>query len=304
MCNFLGPLFHCRKVVLVVLVSTLWTKVSGGGPVIFPTDCPINTIQWGDSCYREHTQGPCPSGYVIQAVSGRPWCNPSNTSSRPAIRNSSPSIEDLIQDVDGGLCGANKTLLYPGDGKCYELFNEGPCGPSEWIVLGRDASTRSGYGVQCRVKPSRSIGCLANQYLYVNAFGQAECECESPHFYYQETGECYDLYTRGPCPPKQYLIYIPGRKRVVCRHNSCPDGQMFWPVDGQCHAFNYLHAAPCQPRDLVLDLQGELLCSIVDRREFIRTNCRPGTYRDYLGACARAITFDRPWLSMLGTLFS
>lgn len=60
-----------------------------------------------------------------------------------------------------------------------------------------------------------------------------------------EDGQCYRLYTRGPCESKDILV-----ANGTCIENPCPKGKLFFPEDESCHRVGV--KGPCARGQLVL----------------------------------------------------
>jgi hypothetical protein len=144
-------------------------------------------------------------------------------------------------------------LYWPADGKCYRIFQQGPCRDTFELVF--DARS-----------------------------GAAECRCPHQHVMWIGDGTCYKEFSRGPCGSDEYLLssVIPDRggdknnstiastigkrettgnevgdlrRQAECaKKKTCPEGWLFWPPDGQCYAnytrvrfFFFSHYTPQAP---------------------------------------------------------
>ncbi|XP_043223320.1 platelet endothelial aggregation receptor 1-like [Amphibalanus amphitrite] len=137
--------------------------------------------------------------------------------------------------VDAALnpCSSESWQLvqWPADGRCYPIFQRGPCPPSQELIW--DSAGR-----------------------------RAVCACPTGHLEHAATARCYRRHSRGPCPRRHF--FTDGAGRATCRpFGECAPGHIFWPADGQCH--ERLTRGPCARGELLalnpLTLEPECGCS-------------------------------------------
>lgn len=132
---------------------------------------------WKDGyCYRMYTRGPCKDGEFL-------------LNSTSCIKNP---------------CGKGR-LYFPEEKTCYRVGTQGPCNWQQVVVF--DFTTRPSidgisYNGACGCK-----GIIKNldQQCLVEETHHAASTCESTSGMIQMNGQCYKLYSRGPCGPGQWL---------------------------------------------------------------------------------------------------
>ena len=119
-------------------------------------------------------------------------------------------------------------IFWPPDGRCYQIFEQGPCSRSQELSF-NEANKR------------------------------AECRCPKNLIYWPETDRCYGEFSRGPCDLNQYLERVEDQRlnqsksskdaispkfrvgrsrknRVQCAAvQRCENGWVFWPPKKTCH---------------------------------------------------------------------
>lgn len=65
--------------------------------------------------------------------------------------------------------------------------------------------------------------------------GFCGCNTTLPMYYHSETNQCYELYTRGPCPKGHILAFNYTIEKPECK---CEDGFVYHPDDGACYELN------------------------------------------------------------------
>ena len=73
---------------------------------------------------------------------------------------------------------------------------------------------------------------------------KGSCICKPEHVPWDD-GQCYRLYTRGPCLKGEILF-----PNKTCIENPCPKGKLYFPQDGSCHRVGV--RGPCARGQLVL----------------------------------------------------
>ena len=130
-------------------------------------------------------------------------------------------------------------LYWPGDKKCYQIFEQGPCPRSQELAF--------------------------------NAINKrAECRCPKDLLYWPATDRsdqsriweklirfkclllcfrCYPEYGKGPCELNQYLEKSSETDRVQCRTMElCKNGRIFWPSEAKC--YELYSQGPCHKVNL------------------------------------------------------
>jgi len=127
-------------------------------------------------------------------------------------------------------------VFWPPTGKCYQIFSQGPCPPTQELGFSKDSQ-----------KP--------------------ECRCpQTLPIHWPATDRCYKRHSRGPCPATQYLdlpTSPPKNTSAVATRTprgtpsprcvpsgQCKPGRAFWPPDGQCH--DLYSQGPCHKGDLLI----------------------------------------------------
>ncbi|XP_037070246.1 uncharacterized protein LOC119091542, partial [Pollicipes pollicipes] len=131
-------------------------------------------------------------------------------------------------------------VRWPADGRCYPIFQRGPCDATQELVW--DASA-----------------------------GRPACACPAGHLHHAASARCYRHHTRGPCPRRHFFAEDAASGAATCRRFAeCRPGEIFWPADGRCHA--HLTRGPCGKGELLalnrLTLEPECGCS---RRQMARS---------------------------------
>jgi len=151
-----------------------------------------------EQCYREFTQGPCQTGHFFirnsDGDAGICQLNPCSTQelyfseqqSCFRIHSSGPCDHGQIvigYDPHGigyrGRCGCsplNTPFYWPDDGNCYPHETQGPC-PTTMVISTRFSN---------ELKPT--------------------CICPEEHIFHKTTGQCYRLFSQGPCQWNEWLV--------------------------------------------------------------------------------------------------
>lgn len=160
--------------------------------------CKDGYVPWSDGhCYRRYTRGPCADGQFVANASA---CVPNPC--------------------------AKGRLFFPGEQTCYRIGTQGPCSWQQVVVF--DFTTRpsldgisyngvcgcvglinglSNLDQQCMtttVQSKSSTAAAAAADTAESATGY-ESACAATAGMVEVNGECYKLYSRGPCGPGQWL---------------------------------------------------------------------------------------------------
>ena len=145
------------------------------------------------------------------------------------------------------------SVKYTGDGKCYKEYTRGPCPFGQLLVMDKD----TGFGscicgpqlVRLTYKHRFSVIVkklfIQNgefRFIYTDfGFGKPLhiWTCLSSNFfqrmyYYEPTGQCFELYKQGPCAEGHILSYNYGQLQPQCK---CKD-HYHLHVDGKCYSLN------------------------------------------------------------------
>lgn len=126
-----------------------------------------------------------------------------------------PCLEKGTLFLPGPMCGCNPNLPNHDQEtkKCYEIGGPGPCKSGN--VFDLDIKTKKG-----------------------------SCICKPEHVLWSD-GQCYRLYTKGPCQYGQIIF-----NDTTCRDVPCPKGKLYFPDDNSCHMVGV--RGPCARGQLVL----------------------------------------------------
>ena len=291
-------------------------RTSPGVPV-GNNKCDAGFVLWvsDGQCHRLYTQGPCSEDEVLVTSPSGPSCarfedededkeaeveTPAEVTevipkssgwSLGSILSSNDDRWDLPESDTSPLSDAELTCLgreqvfWPGDGLCYSLLSQGPCGDQEWLVLARSSHS---VGVVCRHRPcpcdpaatdlceveleegpckckvalaaAQDGLCDVGEQLLVNPFGFGECGCitNPPHINWPGDGRCYPVYSQGPCEPG-FILKLSSINdsslEPFCQQAVCQDGKVEY--DGGCHYLGY--QGPCQEEVELLELDSDTL---------------------------------------------
>ncbi|KAJ8963919.1 hypothetical protein NQ314_005247 [Rhamnusium bicolor] len=110
------------------------------------------------------------------------------------------------------------------DGNCYELFSLGPCDVGHYF--GPDTQYKSN-------NSKRQWGVCKQMKT-----------CTNPSWiYWPKDGQCYQMFTRGPCPKGQLLIADPNNRIPMCKCSSHKELRDYRYEDGQC--YQHFTKGPC-----------------------------------------------------------
>lgn len=174
--------------------------------------CKHDHVAWSDGfCYRIYTRGPCAADEFI---------------------------------VGNGTCLPNPCpkgrLYFPEEKTCYRIGSQGPCQLHQVVVFdftSRPSIDGISYNGVCGC-----AGILSNLDQTCSERGMtSESACESNPSMVELNGECFKLYTRGPCGPGEWLTPLranPNRVRVRGKCECKPDYTPYQAENGVqgCHA--------------------------------------------------------------------
>ncbi|CAG0924858.1 unnamed protein product [Notodromas monacha] len=208
---------------------------------------------------------------------------------------------------------------------CHPEWTRGaPCPENQWLTKA-DGSATDG---KCSLKP-----CPGNQLLWTipgnptrvcasasfgidkcpevrpnhvsvtdKVRGTGQCDCSAGLVFWPADDRCYQLYSRGPCPEGQILVYDPLAKFISCQTNPCDaELNVLWN-DGVCYALST--TGPCtgenegivvSTTDLVPICEPLVLKQLIN----VQSKCSAGTRRDFNGNCSQT-TFFLPSMGVGG----
>ncbi|XP_068143269.1 uncharacterized protein [Drosophila tropicalis] len=141
--------------------------------------CKEGYVPWTDGiCYRLYTRGPCSANeFLVNGTS--------------CVQNS---------------CGKNR-LYFPAEDSCYRIGSQGPCSLHQVVIFdftARPSLDGISYNGMCGCS-----GVLTNLDQQCSSSGHGGGQdlniCESTPGMVDINGQCYKLYTRGPCGAGQWL---------------------------------------------------------------------------------------------------
>lgn len=174
--------------------------------------CKQDHVAWSDGyCYRIYTRGPCaPDEFIV--------------SNNTCLPNPCPKGR----------------LYFPEEKTCYRIGSQGPCQLHQVVVFdftSRPSIDGISYNGVCGC-----AGILSNLDQTCSERGVPnESACESNPSMVELNGECFKLYTRGPCGPGEWLVPLranPNRVRVRGKCECKPDYTPYESENGirGCHA--------------------------------------------------------------------
>lgn len=160
--------------------------------------CKNGYTNWSDGqCYRLYTRGPCAAGEFL-------------VNSTSCIRNP---------------CGKGR-LYFPDEKTCYRIGSQGPCNWKQVVVF--DFAVRPSID---GISYNGLCGCAGiiknlDQNCAPEEQDASENPCESTPEMVKVNGQCFKLYTRGPCAEGFWLEPIKILKRNDKRgaHCQCQPG--------------------------------------------------------------------------------
>ncbi|XP_046666163.1 platelet endothelial aggregation receptor 1-like [Homalodisca vitripennis] len=189
-----------------------------------------------------------------------------------------PPWADPDQNPCASQPGGWQLLFWPGDGKCYKIFHQGPpCPASMELTPGANRTA------ECRCPPGSAQ--LAPDSLCYKLYTTEPCQlgeyfapaqgvsgerwgvcrhvpsCPRPEeLFHPRSGRCHSPYTQGPCPRGQLLApTAPTSPVAQCR---CDDngrlGRYYWPPSGTCHP--HFTSGPCPERGQLFLPEGKCGC--------------------------------------------
>ncbi|KAJ6642909.1 hypothetical protein Bhyg_07865 [Pseudolycoriella hygida] len=180
-----------------------------------------------DQCYEIGTIGPCPMGHIFQIgesnESGKVakascqckegyvvWKN--GYCYRMYTRGPCEDGEFLLNSKDclKNPCGKGR-LYFPEEKTCYRIGTQGPCNWQQVVVF--DFTTRPSVEGISYNGVCGCTGIISNLDQQCTGDRTEESACESTTGMVEVNGQCYELYSRGPCGPGQWLE----RRKIVSR---------------------------------------------------------------------------------------
>lgn len=129
-------------------------------------------------------------------------------------------------------CGDWQEVRWRGNGRCYRIFQQGPC--PDTMELGFHADRR-----------------------------EAECRCPPRTAQWARDARCHALYHRGPCQRGRFFAPVANTRWGTCLDPdvTCKNGELFWPKDqGRC--YKRLTRGPCPIGELFIEEEEDSLIGI------------------------------------------
>jgi len=290
-----------------LLLISFVLRSSSGVPV-GNKKCDAGFALWANDgeCYRLYTQGPCLEDEVLVTSLIGPSCAKFEDEDKETEVETLKEVTEVIPKSSGWSLGSllfsnasnsgdrwdlpvsdraplsgaelsclgREQVFWPGDGQCYSLLSQGPCGDQEWLVVARSGDS---VGVVCRNRPcpcdpaapdlceveveeggcecrvalaaAQDGLCEVGEQLLVNPMGLGECGCitSPPHTTWPGDGRCYPVHSQGPCEPGFTLTISDSSLEPSCQPALCQEGRVEY--DGECH---YLGSqGPCQELEIL-----------------------------------------------------
>ena len=290
-----------------LLLISFVLRSSSGVPV-GNKECDAGFALWASDgqCYRLYTQGPCLEDEVLVTSLIGPSCAKFEDEDKETEVETLKEVTEVIPKSSGWSLGSllysnasnsgdrwdlpvsdraplsgaelsclgREQVFWPGDGQCYSLLSQGPCGDQEWLVVARSGDS---VGVVCRHRPcpcdpaapdlceveleeggcecrvalaaAQDGLCEVGEQLLVNPMGFGECGCitSPPHTTWPGDGRCYPVHSQGPCEPGFTLTISDSSLEPSCQPALCQEGRVEY--DGECH---YLGSqGPCQELEIL-----------------------------------------------------
>ncbi|XP_065343353.1 uncharacterized protein LOC135941661 [Cloeon dipterum] len=206
--------------------------------------CPPRTAQWARDakCHKLYQRGPCLLGRYFAPVVNTRW----------------GTCLDPERECEEG------QLYWPKDGgKCYQRLTRGPCPIGELLV---EEEEESPMGV-CRCDSREELhsfrwstnsdacyepfsrGPCSRGELVLPSPPRCGCSADLPQFY-NESKECHELGTTGPCPPGHEFVQRNSNNEWAPAQCQCKKLHIFWPETGAC--YREYTRGPCQSGSMVL----------------------------------------------------
>ena len=133
--------------------------------------------------------------------------------------------------------------------RCYRQFSQGPC------RKGTLPNTSSDMPITYKLVPFFHLGKLF--YLDTDEGGTGcHCKPEWNVYYWNQTQECFEQESPGPCPSGQYFAYNSTSRSTEC---NCFKNYVFDPAQGTC--IEQFTVGPCPDGYLVVeDENGRMKC--------------------------------------------
>ncbi|CAG2053473.1 unnamed protein product [Timema podura] len=217
--------------------------------------CPPGTAQSPRDalCHKLYTQGPCEAGEYLTPV-------PARTYRYSQIQVISWSVRLWGKCREPEPCGDGQ-VFWPLDERCYPLLTRGPCPSGKLLIRRKDGLP------QCECGPKGSLEdhywssgqacyqhytrgpCTEQGTLFLPG-GQCGCNPSLLH-YHNDTGHCFQIGSRGPCPAGHHFLLAHDSTTNTTRTNCvCKEHHILWPTDGRC--YRPFTRGPCSSGQILL----------------------------------------------------
>ncbi|XP_037077139.1 uncharacterized protein LOC119098322 [Pollicipes pollicipes] len=183
----------------------IWSSAEDRMPVC----CPRGHFFWPEDgqCYEEFTRGPCPKSQMFINVLRNSVCicddqwgftvlNPGD--GKCYLRNTQGPCKSgfrFLGTSDGQkVCDCMPgEFFYSPTEKCYPLYQQGPCGPGQWLEF----AAAAGRAV-CRESPCPLLA-ASGASARVPQARLLDLPAPRPLVFWRITARCYQIGSQGPC---------------------------------------------------------------------------------------------------------
>ncbi|SPP76012.1 uncharacterized protein LOC117580489 isoform X3 [Drosophila guanche] len=205
-----------------------------------PLQCVDGMIFWprDNKCYARHRRGPCSRGkLLVRNEEGLAECRCEDAGELALYY--SPAEDSCHEHYTKGPCSTPGHIFMPGgrcdcqqhlpqyyvpQQMCFELDTPGPCPPGHIFRIPDNTEVATGGSLQL--------------------FPRAKCLCKEGYVPWAD-GNCYRLYTRGPCGANEFLV-----NATSCVHNFCGKSRLYFPAEDSCYRIG--SQGPCSLYQVVI----------------------------------------------------
>ena len=184
------------------------------------------------------------------------------------------------------------------NGECTTFFHQGTCSDGHWLLLSKESKPYCAirqcpfdqvfYQDGCVALDAHNV-CPHGQILYIDFYGNVECDCEENYIFDASSGNCYTRHEQGHCD-YSYYIDLDSNNQTICALNPCITDDLVMH-EGTCYEKTY--QGYCSPSQVGVhkDTNTADCLFLVPYSIFdvpTQSACPPGSRRDYSRRC-RAI---------------
>lgn len=163
--------------------------------------CKEGYAAWKDGyCYRLYTRGPCDDGEFLL--------------------NSTTCIKSPCRKGQ---------LYFPSEQTCYMIGSRGPCSLYKVVVF--DFTTRPSLDGISYNGVCGCSGIIGNLDQSCNEDDPIDSACQSSPGMVEFNGQCYTLYSRGPCGPGEWLEMRKTQQKIKTAQCVCRPGHTSYETD-------------------------------------------------------------------------